>query len=338
MMNSIPGVTSFPGDKTHKAAYPAFKVSVNSWLGVRNLLGFVLPEVEYTHIRGEPFVPQPHPGPKPGPASQAWGGWKYSSELYEREQGELRKATETLLSVLDTDTTNLFIDPAYPHLGAATRSLQWMLLTMEANYGALASIDVDAMRAHLDKPYVAGHNFVHFLTSHREAHIASAGAQAPLSEYDKVSKLKEALKPCGFFTTSLELFSQSYPRVADQTFERLASIVTNTYNSRDHMATTRSVGFAGAAIATSMSTDALKALIQTTIRSEMQQAKLMTTATRPDTKQHMYCWTHGPNLSHNGTECKWPAEGHIATATLGDQKGGKPMNNTDKHRGRQNKV
>jgi hypothetical protein len=38
-----------------------------------------------------------------------------------------------------------------------------------------------------------------------------------------------------------------------------------------------------------------------------------------------YCWSHG-NSSHNGTQCRAPAEGHIATATYDNMQGGSTYN------------
>jgi hypothetical protein len=35
-----------------------------------------------------------------------------------------------------------------------------------------------------------------------------------------------------------------------------------------------------------------------------------------------YCWTHGPNVSHNSPECTRQAVGHMCQATLANQMGG----------------
>ena len=36
-----------------------------------------------------------------------------------------------------------------------------------------------------------------------------------------------------------------------------------------------------------------------------------------------YCWTHGPNLSHSGSDCQKPSVGHRAEATFNNKLGGK---------------
>ena len=41
--------------------------------------------------------------------------------------------------------------------------------------------------------------------------------------------------------------------------------------------------------------------------------------------QSKYCWTHGL-CSHSGVDCRTPAEGHIAEATLEDRRNGSVKN------------
>ena len=46
---------------------------------------------------------------------------------------------------------------------------------------------------------------------------------------------------------------------------------------------------------------------------------------RRNPNQSKYCWTHGL-CSHTGSECRIQADGHDATATVTDRKGGSTKN------------
>lgn len=42
----------------------------------------------------------------------------------------------------------------------------------------------------------------------------------------------------------------------------------------------------------------------------------------PTNTSQCYCWTHGPNPSHNSDACTWKQPGHVNEATAADKKGG----------------
>jgi len=64
-------------------------------------------------------------------------------------------------------------------------------------------------------------------------------------------------------------------------------------------------------------------------RGNRQRIRQQTPTLTAEERAQLYCWTHGPH-SHRGQDCKWPATGHIPTATINNQQSGEKSSSRER--------
>ena len=324
MANDTNSFMAFPGITTHRLAFPNFIKDVFDKLAFKGsrdygLLGYVLTDEEWLALPGnqEAFVPAPNPGPAPPAVPAApWQEWQHLKKSYDDEKAELNKATAQFMNALDEHAKMVVEGDEGTVRG---KTLLQMITVLKAEYGTITKGDLlDQLRT-LDEPFIRGDNILHYLLKHSQVHnIARINGQ-PLSEMNKISILISGLTPCGLFDPCINNFHALYPALNQQLYATLQGNIRMYAQNQIQTPTTGTHGYAAA-------TQQKTASSTITISQREYDELVAKAASKPHPSSSggkKYCWTHGLQHSHDGTQCKTPAHGHIATATLSDNKGGR---------------
>ena len=320
--NSALMLGNFPGDLPPKVAFPEWLSDLLALLSLLRLIGFVITEADHIQQFGVAFIPAKHPGPPPDD-NKGFTRWSYFDAAFKKEQDKLFEVTALVLSRLDFPTKELIKKLEIQE----QRDLKAIINVMIKAYGTLATADVHQLCKALHLPYVIGTPFSTFIAAHTRAHNSMKTIKLPVTEFQKVEYLKEALRACNVFELTLQTFDLQFGD--SQTFDALATMATVRFNNMGSAATSRSEGYAAAAIATDLSTqsasptDFLAFLAAFNgVKDAIAAAGNKGAATpRADTPKK-YCWTHGINGSHSSGECSRPGSGHDNAATLQNKRGG----------------
>ena len=297
--------------------------AVNASSRIDGIAGFLLSPavflVRFGHAYEFPAerVPQPEAVP-----AAPWNAWRYHEDLRLATDNNIRDFRTKFLAGLDAPTLKLFEDVVG---GNRTRTLEWMVARMTARFGTVSSTQLESFEKLLLEPFIVGESMLAFISQHRDVHLTCAAQQQPLSEAIKVRYLTNSLKPSCRFGTFLEAYNLRHPTIAEQTFDNLNTELTAYESTMDKEATARSLGYAGSAIDIDAAIAAAieKALSPATM-ALLAAATIKPSSSTERTSQapKYYCWTHGPNNTHNGDQCQRQATGHVASATARDEKGG----------------
>ena len=119
--------------------------------------------------------------------------------------------------------------------------------------------------------------------------------------------------PCGIFQFSLQSYAERYSSIASQSFETLAEALINCETNNPLPATSSSQGYATSVKLSHEPPSITSDVIITAVKEALTSQK----------NQKQYCWTHGINLSHKSSECRYPREGHQMAETAANKMGGK---------------
>ena len=175
-------------------------------------------------------------------------------------------------------------------------------------------------------------------------------------ETTKVRALTDGLTQCGEFNDVLAFFRRTHRTVPEQTYALLSAMVEEEEPNRAAQKTSADSGLinqatmdpvikamldqmAGMQAAiTSLAANAAAVQQSTSRRPARGATQVPAAAPTPrgtsDTKKEKthYCWTHGPNLSHNSPDCSWPSAHHQDAATYANQLGGAPVPTRTHHK------
>ena len=320
---------AFPGDTTHRLAFPMFIKQVLDALehmGSRDygLLGYVLTEDEWLELAGNtaPFVPAVAPGNPPPPQPAApWQEWQYTKQCYDAERKLLNHATAAFVKSLDEHSKSVVEGEEGTIRG---KSLQHMIAVLRAEYGTITKNDLLEHLQTLNEPYERGDDILQYLLKHSRGHRTAQHNGQPWPEMLKIATLIAGLTPCGIFTTCIDSFHTAYPALQQQLYSNLQTSVRIYAQNRIEQPTSGTQGYAAAATyvkpppaaSTLSAADVEKMIANALTNMRVDQPRKRTT-------DKQYCWTHGEQYSHNSAECKTPDQGHDESATLTNRKGGR---------------
>lgn len=307
-------------------------------LHAHGLLGYYLQLMEYiarATIAGEPapqpFAPQESAGEMPAAGAQ-FPAWKHVSDRWDKESVDRINLRIIFLDSLPENCTREWEEVGY---GMTRRSESWMLARMDAKYGAVTAADLQANLALLSVPFPDNGEMNaedYIIQHHIKPHQFASTNGGPIAESTKVMLLTQAITPCGVFKEVLTHFIFTHPSAATQTFEVLSDLVRTFDEARDAKQKSGGTGYINELASDRATIQALhkkvadlEATIQTlAANAATQQPSPNTTSTHPSggRAKPSYCWTHGPNNSHNSRDCNNQRHGHQATATASNKMGG----------------
>lgn len=214
---------------------------------------------------------------------------------------------QIFLSSIGKDLTRLVAEPIH---GTRNLTVFLMLNILRPIYGTPTATTISLWLNELSQPMAATDYFSNLLSTHRGIHDNLARAGQPLSEYEMIQKLAQAVSTYPGHTECIKNYKIANPALANQTFANLgAYVVLQAPNL-----TTGNLGYSAAAVtleqvAMMISAESKKAYAQglqdgSASRSHVQiphrkdgnhNRSMVGTARR-------YCYLHGYG-THSGPEC-----------------------------------
>jgi hypothetical protein len=126
----------------------------------------------------------------------------------------------------------------------------------------------------------------------------------PITDKTAIRAAVTNLKATGLFTDDIKAWENK--PIADQTWIALKQHFNQANNHRTQNPTVADVGYAAK---------------ETKKEGEKENAGTKT-KTGETLTNWKYCWSHGLNKTHTSKLCRYPKQGHVATATLDDRQNG----------------
>lgn len=323
---------SYPNEGTMRSEFPTMECRVYDALegatadphGILRA-AFTTPQ-EFQDFVGHPagenheLLTQPEPlGLNP----TAVQGQQYTASVtrYLEQQKAIKQFKTALLKSLNEEARSLIAEPP-PH-GMRRRSIQFILATLRSAYGTLTAADLVQMKMQLQESYSPATPIRDYIRKHRNVHNVCAAADQAMPEADKVQALRRGVKHVPLMHTATQHFVTTYPTVAAQSFELLATLLGQAEDNGEPEPTTGTAGYAAATIPSSTTLADLETMVKE-LRQELRQLTtgnhtLSQPTLPPQPKK--YCWTHGA-CGHTSTDCNYPATGHVPNATATNRQGG----------------
>lgn len=153
----------------------------------------------------------------------------------------------------------------------------------------------------------------------------------PISTHDQKILIRTALAHTHGFNTFMDTYHQTTPE-AEQTMTHLHTQLCRHFKHQESVK--RAKGIRGAANAVddieeddeeighgAAEEKDLRAEVKR-LQQEVAKLKKAEKGKAPTTSSDCYCWTHGPNATHNSAACRWKQPGHVDDATAADKRGG----------------
>lgn len=156
-----------------------------------------------------------------------------------------------------------------------------------------------------------------------------ATSGSPLAEADKMNFLSNLLPPA--YDLHVALFDKEYHALNTRTFALFsAAMIDATKRLRKPRRSANATTVSGAADANSWDEFMANAAASATAAGFTRPAvtnipsrRVGKTPKANSPAAQKYCWSHGPNDSHQSSECKGAHPNHVITATFANQQGGK---------------
>jgi len=217
--------------------------------------------------------------------------------------------TRKFINSLAPDDISELSDELY---GMMNVTLRQLFFHTENKYGVLNQADFDQIFEKLQTPKSPTQEYSALAELHRDLHSLLAGAGQVSTEYSKTQYLLQALQndPAGKY--AIEIFLRNFPAIPDRTFEDLVGILI--LHAPTFITTNSTLGYSNA-MATTASALAAPILdaaghAQIIAKHQKELAALNKKngivpriRSSPKTAGHKYCYVHGYQRSHIGTDC-----------------------------------
>ena len=302
--------------------------SVDSILGggAHGHLGMVMPDYDYVVMANdaEPydFPEKPDIPVYAGTAAnrdQQKEGYKESLDAY----NEARHLQNQLRKLMIQAIPKIYIaELAHIQLGYADVTPKAMLDHLLTTYGTITQKHLEENLKKIKTTWNPDTPIELVFANGNECRQLAIEGQEPISDGAYIRILVNIFRDSGVLDKAVEDWELKRNNV--KTLANAKVHFTNADNfRRESKAYLKDILAANAATATPSRTRAPPT--ETTNR----------TPSRPDSSLEgwFYCWSHGV-ATHSGTDCLYPAEGHIPTATLKNRQGGKVTIQLGRHRDR----
>jgi hypothetical protein len=196
-------------------------------------------------------------------------------------------------------------------------------------YGVFRPSDLHEVGQEIQAVYHRRQEFREFITILEQKYDLLQRAGHPESERSKVSNLKKSLIPSGLFAEAITIWFVQNGDVALQTFAAFsAAMIIHDGNREPEPMSEPTPAMDPSTISILMAESAEKRAYERGKKDARAEAKATATSAAksgspPRRPFDFYCWSHGPNRSHNGDACRYRKTGHIAGATGANKQGGK---------------
>ena len=349
MTTKVITIAKFSGEPKD---YPEFKRDVEnkartaSALHENGLLGLIMTEENYKDFtttasckNGLKFTPLPETDQSKSDELQGFVMWEYHAKKKTAETVDILAMKTAVEEALDEVSKRRMSDPKYGMAKLTIADImEWMekrfgkptAQTLKDNLELMNTIRVENGTSSMDK---------YLSTFHEEPYKVAKQNGNDIAKSTRIMSLMDGIAQCGVYSGAVDQYLFAYPTPETQEFDKLAELL----RAQDARATRKTSG--GSGMVNQVTENApplslqsinekldsfMSAFTALTAAAALQQQQVpqsqhqQTRAPRPDTRPDThYCWTHGPNASHNGdAPCKFPRPGHQPTATAANKMGG----------------
>jgi hypothetical protein len=319
------------------------------------LIGFIQTQADFVAFTtvpggavGQPFQPLPDPGAIPNAGAQ-FGQWEYIAKRKEKELEAINSWRIVFEDSLDDISVSDMSEDNT--LGITRRTLAWMFAWMRTQHGAETTDTLDDNLDLMDTIFVDDGSqpvMTYISAHHTEPHRIAAANGGALPETTKVSKLTKGLAACGSFKEVLFHFTMTYRTPATQVYADLTSAIRTFDSGRGKRQITGGSGLvnqvtaeSAAILALTAKLEVMQTMIEALSTNAANAARIgassngrdkQTAASEVSVKEvkflayqnsgSCYCWSHGPNRSHESAGCERPRVGHKTQATSQNKMGG----------------
>jgi len=256
--------------------------------------------------------PVPRPGLPIRPANLANNAAAPAVALYNRESERYVSLMECIsnlkqlfLASIGKDLTRLVADPIH---GTRNSTVLAMLTILRPIYGTPTATTISQWLHELTQPLSSTDTFSNLLSSHRGIHDNLARAGQPLSEYELITKLSQAVSTYPGYTDCIKNYKIAHPVLANQTFANLgAYVVLQAPNL-----STGTLGYSAAAVTLEQVTAMISAESKKAYAQGVQDGSRGRAQGPPRRDGHnnrfvagtmrRYCYLHG-YVTHSGPDC-----------------------------------
>jgi len=205
-----------------------------------------------------------------------------------------------LASIGRTNTLNL----SDPVTGTMHLKESAIMIAMDKKYNIIDEVTLRDAKASLTNPITASTHIEDFLANSKAIHNYLVRILQPMSESDKIDAAITAMTPRVVAGLAVQQYKLLHPNVSDRNFVDFSTyIVLQVPNM---VTTAASMNYAN-----NTSAVAIDALVADAVAKALPGALAAAMLARPGSmnptprpRPPKYCYVHGYNHSHNGTDCK----------------------------------
>ena len=304
-----------------------------------------------------PFVPRPHPGARPATPvfanelelhtfNRTIADFERIENSHNNESRAVDEFRREFIENIPSLTLIEVKDPVHEYRRLTLREVHAF---MDRKFLTLSPSDLSANLNQILIPYNFSNSAIDYTNLHREIHAVQVENNNPIPEFQKVKHFLQGLAPCGIFLNAIDIWQAADHTVAGQTFNGLATAITNFYRNLPSTMTSGSGGYTAAAtpappaaalsgpptaasappptlesMAASLATMGAAMAAMQSFQQSQGQSKGGGTKRGGGgggTKKTKYCWTHG-RCKHASPMCNTQLPGHQVAATFANQMGG----------------
>ncbi len=192
-------------------------------------------------------------------------------------------------------------------------TIEQMMRHLITTYGSISNADLADNLKELDRDWSTDTELLTIFSHYRKVQLFAADDD-PISDKTLLGKATTAIRNAGILNTDLDTFHK-WPKV-EQTYENFKTDLLVAYKIHKKNLTSAKAGYQSANV-----------VIKT---KETDKANDKDHKPNHSSKDLWYCWSHGimhahminPDTAHNSDDCKYPAKGHVKTATIYNMCGG----------------
>jgi hypothetical protein len=333
-------IPSFDGSREKFRAFKQaiFNAALNgSPTSPQGLLGDVMSAAEWTqhqalllamgdpNVQPDPYVAVAHPGNIAAAGNaHAIAVYKINLEQFNTYRTNLSSLKQAIIVSLDSTSS---VTVAGVDGGFFTSSCRQIVERLTIQYGVFRASDLHEVGQDIQAIYHRRQEFREFITILEQKYDLLQRAGHPESERSKVSNLKKSLIPSGLFAEAMSIWFVQNGDIALQTFAAFSAAMILHDGNRDPEPMSEPA-MDPSTISTLMAESAEKRAYEKGKKDARAEAKATAASSArsgspPRRPFDFYCWSHGPNRSHNGNDCRYRKTGHVAGATAANKQGGK---------------
>jgi hypothetical protein len=282
------------------------------------LVGLAVEDAEWSTYSQTAFIALVRPAqPAANASAMAWNIYQEDRNNFEKQLSATALAVGTIVDSLGPTALALIVNPDTSRYSS---NLRVILSSLDAQYRAITRQELQQARSTLATRYNRTSDFKTHLTVHRQTHATYVAAKQHLSENDKVTFLVESMEHDPEANAAILHYFNTVPDMTNQKFDDLAKAIQANLANRSNSSVSE---FAGATAPYKSSSD-MHAQIDELTRQVAHLSRIVAEGipNRQVSTTKRYCWTHGPNSSHEGKDCKTPAKEHRTDATFSNRMGG----------------